>query len=260
MRHLGWVLVLLVLGVLGFLAYAGRAGGGGRVNPNDPATAGPRQADVMLDQLGAAYRQLALRRARGEIEAADKDRLMLEMAQRFAGMVDPGAIPPGEAFDFGEVFRAAERWKDARDAFAVAARDAAAEAERVNAHLRLAHCKAALGDFEGAERAIRATFGAEPGNKAGILLATLYEVVPLLRGKGRDVELARLLEAALGQHRKVVIDPATEPGRAFLLAAPTHIRKGWETVASLYRDAGRPEEAERARREGEKMLASFARA
>lgn len=258
MGKAGLFLVAVVLAIAGLLAYLGRTAN--PRSPNDLSLAGPEQAKQMRGQLASAYQQLERRVVRGEIDDAERSARMKTLAGSLADKVNLEAVPDASAFDYGEVFRTAERWTDARALFALARDKAPNDDIRVNANLRIAHCSAALGEFESAAAAIRATFAAPPGNKAGVLLATLYEVAPLLRGKGRDADLAKLLEEAITQHRKTVIDPKTEAGQAFLMAMPTHVRNGWIAVIGLYRAAGEMDEAARASRDADKMLASFARA
>lgn len=258
MGKAGLLLVAVVLAVAGLLAYLGRTTS--PQGPNDLETAGVEQAKQMRAQLASAYQQLERRVVRGEIDDAERSSRMKGLAGSFADKVNLEAIPDASAFDYGEVFRTAERWKDARALFTLARDKAPNDDIRVNANLRIAHCSAALGEFAIAAEAIRATFDAPPGNKAGVLLATLYEVTPLLRAKGHDADLARLLEEAIQQHRRTVIDPKTEAGQAFLMAMPTHVRNGWIAVIGLYRDAGEMDEAARASRDADRMLAAFARA
>lgn len=257
MGKAGLLLVFLVLAVVGLVGYLGRSTA--PASPNDVAVEGPDQAKKMRDQLAIAYEQLDRRAQTREIDGPEKARRIRDLASSFADKVDLEAVPNVEAFDYGEVFRTAERWREAQALFQIALQNAANDDLRVNASLRIAHCAAALGDFDAASRAIRATFSAQPGNKGGTLLATLYEVTPPLAGKGHDAELAKLLEEAIEQHRRTIIDPKTDAGQAFLMAMPTHVRNGWLEVIRLYRAAGRPDEAARAERDGNRMLASFAR-
>ena len=55
------------------------------------------------------------------------------------------------------------------------------------------------------------------------------------------------LEKAIEQHEAVVVDPALEAGKAFLIARPHHVRKAWEEAARLYQAAGKAEDARRRR-------------
>lgn len=79
-----------------------------------------------------------------------------------------------------------------------------------------------------------------PEDKAPILPAVLLEIVPAGRGKGSDKALADLLVAAMDQHFQTRVDPATEPGKAFLVARKYHIRNSIELASRLYRTAGQP--------------------
>ncbi|MFZ4508914.1 MAG: hypothetical protein ACOYON_14590, partial [Fimbriimonas sp.] len=100
---------------------------------------------------------------------------------------------------------------------------------------------------EGIARA-RTVFDVPPADKAPILPSLLYEFEPAARNKGQDVEVAALLEDAIKQHRAVVVDETTEPGQAFLAARFAHIRKAWEAIDALLREAKRPDLVEAARK------------
>jgi hypothetical protein len=79
-----------------------------------------------------------------------------------------------------------------------------------------------------------------------ILMSVLYEIVPEAQGKGRDTDLARLLEDAIPQHKATVVDAGSEAGRAFLLARPLHVHKAWIKIAQLYQAAGKEDLARKA--------------
>jgi hypothetical protein len=77
-----------------------------------------------------------------------------------------------------------------------------------------------------------------PKARAPILTAVYLEIAPVLIGKGLDGELAKLIEDSADLHKTVLVDETSDPGRAFLLARPYHIRKGYELAARLYASVG----------------------
>ena len=157
-------------------------------------------------------------------------------------------VDPAKAWEYGEVFRTGRLWKKAEGAYRVAVRVAKDEDRRVNDSLSLAEALAQQGRVEEAVEEARKTFESKPEVKAPILYAVLYRIVPGGRGKaGRagDLRLARLLEDAIRQSDLVRVDPATEAGKAFLLALPHHQHRARELAAQMYLAAGSESDAER---------------
>lgn len=192
----------------------------------------------MRKSLDALYAQLDERARMGEIRREDVPAVLKARANEMVSHLDLTAIPTEDAWQYGEVFKTAERWDLARAAFLVASKNAKTEDRRVNDTLRLAFCEARLGSIDEAIRLVRSVFDTPESDKAPILPATLLEVVPAARGKGRDPELAKLLEEAIGQHLQVRVDPSTVAGKAYLLAKRHHIRHAWGEVVRLYIGAG----------------------
>jgi tetratricopeptide (TPR) repeat protein len=226
-------------------------------DPNDPKD-GPVSAEVVNKQVRALNEGLFVRRARGEISEEQYLALLKRGAQEILDEAGIAAIDPSEAWQYAEVLRTAQLWPEAIEALKVAvqyAKTTKNEDRRVNDSLRLAQALAHTGKTEEAIATARTTFDVRPADAVPVMMGTLYEIVPAARGKGHDVELARLLEDAIAVHLRAEVDPNSEAGRAFLLARPKHVRKAWTTVIELYQAAGREDlagqAAERATQSGD---------
>lgn len=219
-------------------------------DPNDPADAGTVRIEVIERNLRATSRAINERVARGEITDEKGREILAQTAEKLLRSVRLEKISPDSAWRYGDVYRAAGRWREARQAYEVAlarAKQAKNEDRRVNDALRLAQACAQLGDVERAIELARSTFDARPVDKAPILMAVLYEIVEAGKGKGKDAELAKLLEDAVAQHQQVIVDPKTDAGRNFLAAKLHHLTRAFETAIALYESAGKRDEAEAAR-------------
>ena len=209
-------------------------------DPNDPtfgSVASPRQLQIAV---AGIYDNLEFRRANREISREFLQQELVRRTSKFAKTIDLSGVAPEDAWRVGEVLRTALMWKDAERMYATAARVARTTDRRVNDTLRHAQCLAALGKVAEAVKQARSVMDVGPEDKAPILPAVLLEIVPAGRGKGSDKALADLLVAAMDQHFQTRVDPATEPGKAFLVARKYHIRNSIELASRLYRAAGQP--------------------
>ncbi|MCX7799537.1 MAG: tetratricopeptide repeat protein [Fimbriimonadales bacterium] len=208
-------------------------------DPNDPGRGANVDPDVLQRNLKHASDFLNERVLRGEISDRQAREMMAAIARRMVEGVDLRLIPVSQAWRYGEFFRAAKEWDEALACFRVAVRFAKNEDRRVNDSLRLAHCLAELGRTDEAIAAARSVFDTRPEESAPILPAVLLEIVPASLNRGRDVELARLLEDAIAIHERTVVDPETAAGMAFLAARPHHVRNAYALAIRLYRAGGR---------------------
>jgi predicted negative regulator of RcsB-dependent stress response len=215
-------------------------------DPNDPNDVSVVQPDVLRSSLKGASDALLERMAKGELDRSEFERYMAEYANKLLESTNIQAIPPERAWEYGEVFRTAKRWPEAEKVLRLAVKSAKNEDRRVNDTLRLAHVLAQEGQVAEAVKLARTTFDTPPQEKAPILTAVLLEIVPAGRGKGSDLELAKLLEDAIPQAEQTLVDNKTESGEAFIFARPHHIHNARRTVVELYEDAGRSDLAERA--------------
>lgn len=226
-------------------------GGCGRPpDPNDPAEAASRHPEVLQRNLKWASDFVNERVALGEIDAAQGQRLLVGYAAKIADAIDLSQVADGDAWRYGDVYRTAERWELADKAFQTAARFAENSGNNdrwVNDTLHWAEAKAHLGQLDEAIRLAKTTFRVPPHDKAPILMAILYEIVPAGLGKGQDGALADLLMDAIDQHHLVVVDIQTEAGAAFYGAKGHHLEQAWRKVFEILEAAGRTNELQRAR-------------
>lgn len=231
-------------------------------DPNDPSDVDVIQIEVLRRNLNWASQAVNERVEQGEISDEEGKKLLADSARRLLAKVKIDKINPAEAWEYGDIFRTAKEWELAMRAFNVAvdfARKMKDEDRRVNDTLRLAEAMGRLDKVDEAIKTVRLTFDTIPTCKAPILLAVLYEVVPACEDKKKDTELAKLLEEAVFQHEQVVVDPNSEPGKAFMMAKMHHLRNAWEKVVRLYRDAGEEDQARQAFERGLQNLASHPR-
>jgi tetratricopeptide (TPR) repeat protein len=220
-------------------------------DPNDPRDVGLVQAEVLMRNLQWASRAVNERVSRGEISDEEGKKILAEEAGKLLDAVSIKRVRAKDAWRYAEVFRTAQRWERAEELFETASKhatDTKNEDRRVNDTLRLAEAQAQLGKTVEALATARSVFNAKPENKAPILLAVLYEIVPAAKGKGKDLELARLLEDAIAQHEQVIVDPESDGGKAFFIAKGHHIEKAYSDAVDLYEAAHEPDLAEAARK------------
>jgi truncated hemoglobin YjbI len=211
----------------------------------------------MMANLRDARSRLDRRVEKKEITPEKRDEVMAAMTLSYVEIISPEEATDSNAWVVGDLYRDAGRWKEAFALYDRARKAAANEDRRVNDELRYARAAAVLGKMKDALAAAKATFSAPPKEKAPILPAILYEVVPAGQGKGSDLELARLLEGAIAQHQKVVVDPKSEPGQVFLIARPSHIQRAFSKMIELYDKAGRKDLARDAVARSEQIMRGY---
>ncbi|MCW5940610.1 MAG: hypothetical protein KIS66_00165 [Fimbriimonadaceae bacterium] len=208
-------------------------------DPNDPSEVGVVAPEVLDRAVKWAWDAASARVETGEISEAQAQAYTRKRADDLVSHVQVGKVPDEQAFAYGQVFRTAQRWKEAeilfRRALAVAKNDDA----RVNSSLRLAQALAHLRRVDEAIQVARGVFGVPDQETAPILPAVLYEIVPAAQNQNKDKELADLLVAAIRQHERTIVNENTEAGKAFFMAKPAHIARAWRAAAALYRRAGR---------------------
>ena len=82
-----------------------------------------------------------------------------------------------------------------------------------------------------------------PGDPGPVLPTVLLQITPAVRGKGDDERLAKILEEAIHEHLRMVVNPNLDAGKAFLQARPFLIHKAWTTIEDLYDQSGHHDEA-----------------
>jgi hypothetical protein len=227
-------------------------------NPNEKATASAFDGAELQASVRAADETLNERLLRGEIDMATKKSLFQDYIRDQVREIDVDKIPTDQAWRFADVYRQLEDWQTTDALYTRAVEAAKTEDRRVNDTLRLAEVKAQLNDVTKGIELVRSTFSAQPGGKAPILMAVLYEFAPAALGKGMDVEVAELLESAIEQHLLTYVDPSTESGRRFLEARPHHISRAWEIIVRVYRQTGDEQKFRDAIERSDAMMRRFA--
>jgi len=214
---------------------------------NERILKGPLTGDLVRQELADDNRVLQGRLERGEIDEAKSRSLMKLEATDLVDKIDFANIPAAKAWEFGEAYRTAEMWPQAAKLYEEAVKVAPDEDRRVNDTLHLAEALAHLGMAKAAIATAKKVMNAAPSASAPILYGVLYQIAPAAKGQGADVELARLLEQAIGKHQATVVDPKTDAGAAFLRAKGTHITRAYLLASELYAQGGDAADAERAR-------------
>ncbi|QYK52948.1 MAG: hypothetical protein KF824_11895 [Fimbriimonadaceae bacterium] len=208
-------------------------------DPNDMGGREQIDPEIMQRNIALAYQDLGLRVKRGEINEAQKEKLIRELAENLASYIKLENIPDHEAYRYADVLRQANRLAEAKAVYETAVSVAKTEDRLVNDSLQLARVMCMMGEVKPAIDLARTTFTASPKEKAPILLSVLYEIVPAGKDKGHDVELGDLLLDAIDQQMLVEVDPESDAGKAFLDASQVHVAKAWQEAMKLYNSANR---------------------
>ncbi len=219
-------------------------------DPNDPKDVGPISVDNLFGQYNSISELLQQRVGHAQISQADADAALREAAVRLLKGFSTEKVEASKAWQVARMMIDVQQWANAKPMLEVAvewAKTSHNEDRRVNDTLQLARAQANLGDVSAAVKTARKTFDAAPANCAPIPFSVLYEIVPGGRGKGHDIELARLLEDAIVIDTKVVVNTQTEGGIRFLQGRPRRMRESWNVIHALYADAKRPDLEEKAK-------------
>jgi hypothetical protein len=215
-------------------------------DPNDPKQAGMMEPEVLRRNLKGASDAYMDRVRRREISDRQFQALIASKANQLLENVKIDKVDTSRAWEYGEVFRTAKRWKEAEQFLEVAVENAIEtknEDRRVNDLLRLAHAQVMQTKIAEGLKTARRAFDASDEGAAPILPATLLEIAPNAAGKGHDPELAKLLLDAIVCHERTKVDASSEAGSAFMQAKPFHIRRAFQLAEELYRHAGKSAEA-----------------
>lgn len=215
-------------------------------DPNDPTDRQQISGEILLRNVGEVMQLLDQRFEQGEITRGERQQILEREVKKMLEKVDLKKVPAKQAWQYGDAYRVAGDWKTARDLYAKAVNSATSVDRRVNDTLRLARAEAHLGNVDVGLKLSRSTFDVGPKDKAPILLAVLYEIVPEALGKGKDKELALLLQDAIAQHKATLVNPTDDGGKAFLMARPAHIHNAWIRIARIYQGLGMDNEAREA--------------
>jgi hypothetical protein len=227
-------------------------------NPNDPDPDITFDGEALQNEVRQVDESLRERVVRGMIDEQEKTRLIQDYVKEKLAGVDTAKIPDNQVWRYADLYRLMGDWDTTDKLYERAVKVAPNEDRRVNDTLRLAEAKARLKDVPAGIKLVRSTFDANPGGKAPILMATLYEFAPAALGQGHDLEVAQLLEDSMAQHLQTYVDPKTDVGRAFLTARRHHIKTGWDLVLHIYQEAGDPAAMRSAIERQDQMMRRFA--
>ncbi|MEZ0325887.1 MAG: hypothetical protein ACAH95_08265 [Fimbriimonas sp.] len=216
--------------------------------------------EILRDNLKSISDSLIQRRIKGEITGEQYRELIAKAAAELVEEMDLEHVEPGEAWQYGEVLRAARNWEVAEKLLQIAvehAKTKKSEDRRVNDTLRLAQVQASLGKVQAGIRTASEVLDAKPSDSAPILLAVLYEIVPAARGREHDAELAELLEASIQKHLGATVETSTQEGQAFMAARQHHVSGAYVQLANLYDAAGMSSAAAEAREKARLSSSDF---
>lgn len=209
---------------------------------------------LMQRNIANAHARLDERVRKGQLSEEEKKQAMATLIHEYAKTIDVKKVPAKSAWRYADVLRQDGQWENAEILLEKAVEIAPDEDRKVNDSLQLARVKAHLGKFDEAFQLVRLTFDAKREGSAPIMMAMLYEIVPEVEGKGKDVELAELLEETIYIHQSVIVDKESESGQAFLVSRPMHINKAWAKVIKLLESAGDRKKLEQAVKSQQDMV------
>jgi tetratricopeptide (TPR) repeat protein len=215
-------------------------------NPNDLTSVAPiERAKVAFNLMQNVVGKLEEKFQKSEITNVQRDEYIAKFAEEVMPSIDAEKIPPTDYWMYADLLRTTKRWSEAEAAYEKAVKFASTTDRKVNDTLRLSQAKASLGKVDDAIRTARAVYQVKDEECAPILPATLYEIVPAAEGKGKDVQLAQLLEDAIACHERVKVDRGTDGGKLFVAARAYHISKAEAKMRILRASAGEKPDTKR---------------
>lgn len=194
-------------------------------DPNNPSLNENNSLEIVEKNIKRGYFQLYTRQLAHEISVENRDKMFVRFAREQAAYLRPVAGTE-VAYRVGEVFRTAQMWREAENAFRRSLKEYGTDPDRrANDSLRLALCLAKQGNTTEAIALTKGTFSAPPGNKPPILLAVYLEIAPALEGQVPNSEIATLIREAVQQHRLAVVVRESEAGQQFEMVRDFHINK-----------------------------------
>ncbi len=215
-------------------------------DPNN-AEAGSIDPTALQSDLKGITDLLAVRRSKNEISEAEFTERIVEGANDLVERGKIDKVRDEDAWRYAEVLRAAHLWAKAETYYRQAVKWANAnnvKDRHVNDTLHLAQTIANQGRQDEAIVVARSVFNSQPVDAAPILISTRLEIVPPLEGKGKDIDLARLLMDAASI--RVKVDRRTPEGRLFVQARTYHVKKALDEAMTLFDKAGKHDEGQEA--------------
>lgn len=230
-------------------------------DPNDPKDVAPaEQADVFHRNMQLAADELDRRVQTGEITDGQRLDMLAQLADKDLSEGDPDRCAAKDAWIYADLMITAHRYADAIPLLKRAidwATEVKNDDRRVNDSFRLARCYAETGKVPDALDLAQKVIDSHPGDPGPVLPSVLLQITPSARGKGHDGQLAKVLEEAIHEHMRMIVNPNSQAGKAFLVARPFLIRRAWSTIEELYDQSGEHDKALAAEKREIEMLKSL---
>lgn len=248
MKHAGILkfLITLGLGAVAFVFVGSRLVFGQYPDPNDRNEMGRLKPDEVLHNLRGASDALEYHRVQGHISPAMESQMISARAKELLKDIDFKNPEPGRQYEYAQILITARKWSEAVPFLQATIKQPADKEQRILSTLQLARCDAHLGKVDEAISLTRSLFTVEPQDAAPTLNAVLFEISPPALGRGKDIEVAALMRAAVGESMRTSVDTRTPGGQAFLAARPHLIQQTYIAVTRIYRINGREDLREQA--------------
>ena len=203
-------------------------------NPNDlTSIPQPDRMEVAYSLLKQATDALDVKFQKGQITDDQRMEKIREYSEELLRDVDQSQVPPNDLWQYAEILRISRRWAEAEETLLKAIKVPADEDRRIQDTLRLSQAQAHNGKYQVAIDTATSTFDAKDEDTAPILLASLYEIAPIIKGHGVDSALADMLKSAIACHERTKVDPNTQEGKIFASVRRFHIRKAETFIEQL---------------------------
>jgi hypothetical protein len=189
--------------------------------------------EVAYSLLKQATDALDVKFQKGQINDDQRMEKIREYSEELLRDVDQSQVPPNDLWQYAEILRISRRWAEAEETLLKAIKVPADEDRRIQDTLRLAQAQAHNGKYQVAIDTAISTFDAKDEDTAPILLASLYEIAPIIKGHGVDSALADMLKGAIACHERTKVDPNTQEGKIFASVRRFHIRKAETFIEQL---------------------------
>ena len=203
-------------------------------NPNDlTSIPQPDRMEVAYSLLKQATDALDVKFQKGQITDDQRMEKIREYSEELLRDVDQSQVPPNDLWQYAEILRISRRWAEAEETLLKAIKVPADEDRRIQDTLRLSQAQAHNGKYQVAIDTATSTFDAKDEDTAPILLSSLYEIAPIIKGHGVDSALADMLKSAIACHERTKVDPNTQEGKIFASVRRFHIRKAETFIEQL---------------------------
>jgi tetratricopeptide (TPR) repeat protein len=230
-------------------------------DPNDPKNIPqPKVAQRLHEEIQATADDLNTRVIAGQIPDSQRKTLLGQRAEQLLAEGDPAHSAPQDAWIYADLYLTDQNYSEAIPLLRKAieyAKSVKNDDRRVNDSFRLAEALAQTGKVGAALDLAQQVIASKPLDPGPVLPSVLLQLTPVCEGKGKDPQLAKLLEEAIHEHLRMHVDPNSDAGKAFLTAKPYHIRHAWDKIIELLRNSGNSTGAAQAEDRKWKMLQSL---